>query len=83
MKRMSIERQMEAIRILQSCTNHDLNYQMQIEHNHKVIVTNKVGLYNDEVKKLMDAGFLVNVYSNIATTDDEFGLMICVFEANF
>jgi hypothetical protein len=81
MKQMTIKRQMEAMKILQSTRGYDLDFRMDIKHNKILIVTNIVRIDTYDFERLYKAQFAFNIYTNIGTFDtDGYGFNIHIID---
>lgn len=76
---MSIEDQTSAMTLLSSLYGYDLDFQMNTECDYKIIVTNIVGISDNEIKELKDAGFHTSIYTNLGETNDGYGFNINIY----
>lgn len=79
MKRMSIERQMKAMEIMSKFHAYELDFHMDIKHDHGIRVSNLATLGSNEVNYLINAGFLFSITTNLGHTDDGYGFQVCIF----
>ena len=79
MKQMSIERQEQVMKLFKL---YNYNPIMAMKRHGHVLVANVTAIGAVELKPLLEAGFLVSVYSSIGDEMDENSLTVHVFEAD-
>ena len=77
---MSIERQMQAISILQEGHEYDLDFRMSLKIR-TLEVTNLVQIDTYDIESLYQLGFIVSIYTNLGTFDtDNYGFHLHIID---